>query len=92
MRINSIPPKEIYSRYVCAREMQPVVIQQSFGADKVELSDTAKTFSSTLKAAKEAFASTDVSRNEKIDIITRQINENTYFVPTYKVAEKILGE
>ncbi len=92
MRINSIPPKEIYSRYVCARELQPMVMQQSFGTDKVELSDTAKTFSSALKAAKESFASADVSRNEKIEAIKKQISENTYFVPAYKVAEKMLGE
>lgn len=92
MRINSIPPKEIYSRYVCSREQMTPISAPSMGTDKVELSQTAKTFSSALKAAKETFAQTDVSRSERIAAIKQQIENNTYSVPAIKVAEKILGE
>lgn len=92
MRINSIPPKEIYSRYVCAREQMTPLSTYSMGTDKVELSQTAKSFSSALKAAKEAFGQTDISRNEKIAALKQQIENNTYSVPAIKVAEKMLGE
>lgn len=64
----------------------------SMGTDKVELSQTAKSFSSALKAAKEAFSQTDVSRSQKIASLKQQIENNTYSVPAMKVAEKMLGE
>ena len=62
MRINSIPPKEIYSQYMVARDIQPVAATRTMGADHVEISDAAKSFSATLKVAKEAFSTSDVSR------------------------------
>lgn len=89
MRVNSIPPKEIYSRYLCAREVQPVTTSRAMGTDHVELSSTAKSFSATLKSAREALSVQDPARAARISVIKQKIESNTYFVPAEQVAEKI---
>jgi|GEM_PF-1144355 len=91
MRINSIPPKEIYSQYMLVRDIQPLAASQTMVADKVEISDTAKSFSATLRAAKEAFGVQDASRSEHINLIKQQIENKTYSVSADQVADKILG-
>ena len=89
MRVNSIPPKEIYSRYLCVREVQPATVCRVMGTDHVELSSTAKSFSATLKSAREALSAQDPARAARISAIKQQIENNTYYVPAEKVAEKI---
>ncbi len=89
MRVNSIPPKEIYSQYLCVKDIQPAATSRVMMADHVELSSTAKSFSVTLKAAREALNAQDPARAAKISAIQHKIDNNTYFVPAEKVAEKI---
>ncbi len=89
MRVNSIPPKEIYSQYLCVRDIQPVTTNRVMLADHVELSSTAKSFSATLKAAREALNVQDPARAARISAIKQKVDNNTYFVPAEKVAEKI---
>ncbi len=89
MRVNSIPPKEIYSQYLCVKDFQPVSTSRVMVADQVELSSTAKSFSATLKAAREALNVQDPTRAAKISSIKQKVENNTYFIPAEKVAEKI---
>ena len=89
MRVNSIPPKEIYSQYLCVRDVQPVTKNRVMLADHVELSSTAKSFSATLKAAREVLNVQDPARTARISTIKQKIDNNTYYVPAEKVAEKI---
>lgn len=94
MRINSIPPKEIYSQYMVNRDIQPAAASRAMVSDQVEISDSAKSFSATLRAAKEVFGAQDVqdaSRAGRISAIKQQIDSGTYFIPADKIADKILG-
>lgn len=91
MRINSIPSKDLYLQYVnSARDVQPVTARPSMGTDKVELTDSAKTFSSVLRAAK-ATAMDEASSVAKTDAIRQRIANNDYNISGAAVAEKILG-
>ena len=58
-------------------------------SDQVELSATAKSFSATLKSARETLAAQDPARLARISAIKQKIDNNTYYVPADKVAEKI---
>ena len=89
MRVNSIPPREIYSQYLCARQVQPLTTSRPMVADHVEISNTAKSFSATLKSAREALNVQDPARSARINSIKQKIENTTYFVPAEKVAEKI---
>ncbi len=89
MRVNSIPPKEIYSQYLCVRDIQPVVTTRTMMSDQVELSATAKSFSAALKSARETLQAQDPARLARINAIKQKIDNNTYYVPADKVAEKI---
>ncbi|HWS30741.1 MAG TPA: flagellar biosynthesis anti-sigma factor FlgM [Clostridia bacterium] len=91
MRINSIPPKDLYLQYVnSARDMTPTVTRPGLGSDKVELTDSAKTFSAVLRAAKAGIGDGAVAAS-KIEGIKRRIEENDYHIPGIAVAEKMLG-
>ena len=91
MRINSIPPKELYNKYIHVRE-KPTAEQPVHSTDKAELTTDAKTFSSALKAAKESMSVRTPEDMERINQIAEQVKNNTYSVPGSKVAEKILGK
>lgn len=91
MRINSIPPKDLYLQYVnSARDISPIAPRPSLGVDKVELTDGAKTFSAVLRAAKAGIGDEAVSAS-KVEGVKRRIESNTYNIPGYAVAEKMLG-
>jgi len=91
MRINSIPPQDLLNRYINIRERVTIAPERSAGTDKVEFTSDAKTFSASLKAAREALASRSPEEQARIGEVAEQIRNNTYSVPGYKVAEKILG-
>lgn len=92
MKINSIAPKELYYQFVYAKEKPSIPAAAKSGTDKVELTDQAKTFSATLKAAKEAMSADNSAHASRIESIKQQIQNGTYNVPGIKVAEKILGK
>ncbi len=91
MRINSIPPKELLTQYVHVREKM-AVDKPASGMDKTELTDGAKTFSTALKMVQESLATRTPEETARINQIAAQVRNNTYSVPGYKVAEKILGK
>lgn len=91
MRINSIPPKDLYLQYVSsARDMTPAVTKTSLGSDKVELTESAKTFSAALRAAKAGIGG-EANAASKVEGIKRRIEQNDYHIPGIAVAEKMLG-
>jgi anti-sigma28 factor (negative regulator of flagellin synthesis) len=92
MRINSIPPKELYYQYVAVKDKVTPTVQQNQNVDRVELTSDAKTFSAAFKTAKDSLETRSASDLKRIEDITQQIRNNTYSVPGYKVAEKILGK
>ena len=92
MRINSIPPKELYYQYVYTKDKVSPPTQQNQYIDKVELTDDAKTFSSVLKTAKDTLETRSVADTKRIEDIKQRIQNGTYSVPGYKVAEKMLGQ
>lgn len=92
MRINSIPPKELYYQYVHVKDKGAPVVSQNLTADKVELTSDAKMFSAALKAAKDTIDVRSPEQSNRIEEIRQQINNGTYSVSGYKVAEKILGK
>lgn len=91
MRINSIPSKDMYYQYVYMNEKPTTAISYTSKTDKVELTDQAKTFSATLKAAKEMIGTRSVSDQSRLESIRSQIDAGTYSIPGDKVAQKILG-
>lgn len=91
MKINSIPPKEMYYQYVHVKDKIPAQTQTNTGTDKVELTSDARTFSATLKAAKDSLETRSPTEQKRIDAVKQQIQNNTYSVSGYMVAEKILG-
>ena len=92
MRINSIPPKEIFYQYVHVKDKVTAPAQQNTSTDKVELTNDAKTFSTVFKAAKDSLETRSASDTKRIEEIAQQIKDKTYNVPGYKVAEKMLGK
>lgn len=92
MRINSIPPKELYYQYVHVKEKAAPVASQNLTSDKVELTSNAKTFSAALKAAKDSMDVRTPSETNRIEEIRQQIKSGTYSVPGYKIAEKMLSK
>lgn len=91
MRINSIPPKEIYNRYIHVHKKQETNNPRQ-GADKTELTSDAKTFSATFNAIKEAMDVRTPEETKRINEVAQQIRDNTYSVPGRAVARKILGK
>lgn len=92
VRINSIPPKELYYQYVHVKEKAAPVVSQNLTSDKVELTSDAKTFSVALKAAKDSIDVRTPVETNRIEQIRQQIKNGTYSVPGFKVAEKMLGK
>lgn len=91
MKINSIPPKDLYLQYVnSARDVRPATARPSLGTDRVELTEGAKTFSAVLRAAK-ANAADEAASIAKTDSIRKRIENNDYNIPGEAVAEKMLG-
>jgi hypothetical protein len=68
------------------------VEQPASMSDKTELTDGAKTFSAALKAAQASMDTRTPEEISHINNVAEQIRNNTYSVPGYKVAEKILGK
>ena len=91
MRINTIPPKEIYNKYIHVQNKQTAFVSAP-AVDKTELTADAKTFSSTLKAAKEAMLVRTPAQTERINQVSQQIRDNTYNVSGKDIARKILGK
>ena len=92
MRINSIPPKELYYQYVYVKDKVSAPVQQNQIIDKVELTNDAKTFSAAFKTAKDSLETRSAADTKRIEDIKQQIKDNTYSVAGYKVAEKLLGK
>ncbi len=90
MRVNSVNPSELFRQYVVRPKIE--VEQTASVSDKTELTDSAKTFSAALKAAQESMEARSPEEMSHINNVAEQIRNNTYFVPGYKVAEKILGQ
>jgi anti-sigma28 factor (negative regulator of flagellin synthesis) len=90
MRIESIPPKELLSRYIRVREKAEEPVSSS-ATDEAQLTQEARTFSAAMKAARESLEVSSPEREAHIEDVARQIKEGTYSVPSRKVAEKILG-
>ncbi len=92
MRINSVPPNDLLSKYVHVREKTAVSQPKKAGFDRTELTSEAQTFSASLRAVKEAMQSHAPERQERIRQIAEQIRQGTYEVSGQDVAKKILGE
>lgn len=90
MRVNSVNPSDLFRQYVVRPKM--TVEQAPSGSDKTELTDGAKTFSAALKAAEELMDTRTPEEISHINEVAGQISNNTYSVPGYQVAEKILGK
>jgi len=90
MRVNSVNPTELFRQYVVRPKM--AIDQPASASDKTELTDGAKTFSAALKAAQESMDTRTPEEISHINNVAEQIRNNTYSVPGYKVAEKILGK
>lgn len=91
MRINSIPPKELYNKYIHVHE-KSTPDQAKQATDKAELTSEAKTFSAALKEANKAMDVRTPEELARINQVADQVNNNTYFVSGKQVAEKILGK
>ncbi len=91
VRINPIPPKELLTQYLHVREKM-AVDRPASGVDKTELTDGAKTFSTALKIVKESLGARTPEETAHINQVAAQVRNNTYTVPGFKVAEKILGK
>lgn len=91
MKINGIPPSDMLYQYTKVRDKQSASFQSQIGADKVEITGDAKTFSAAMKKAREQMDASDVNQ-ARVDTIKVQIENGTYYVPGFKVAGKILGE
>ncbi|MHB1313899.1 MAG: flagellar biosynthesis anti-sigma factor FlgM [Christensenellales bacterium] len=92
MRINSIPPKDLYCQYIYMRDKAVPQTKNTTEPDKVELSTEAKSFSAALKAAKESIEKQSAFEANRVEEIKQQIADHTYSVPGHKVAQKMLGE
>ena len=90
MRINSIPPKNLYSQYIHVRPIKSASVASS-GTDRTDLTEGAKMFSSALKEALETMETRSPEQLARIDEVAEQIKNNTYNVPGSEVAKKILG-
>lgn len=91
MRINSVPPKELYTKYIHVKKQVAAPKPQS-KTDKAELTTDAKTFSTALSAAKEVIKSRAPHELERISRVKAEIENNTYNVSGREVAKKILGK
>jgi len=90
MRIDSIPPNELLSRYSRIKGKASSDDDISV-TDEAQLTSEAKTFSTALKAAKASMETRTPEQQAHIDQVAQQVNDGTYSVPSRKVAEKILG-
>ena len=90
MRINSVPPKELYRQYVHVNEKLQAPHHTAASLDRVELTGEAKTFSATLKAVKEAMGAKEATDPARLSEIKQQIADSAYSVPGYMVAAKML--
>lgn len=90
IRINSIPTKDLYRQYVSSRDMRPSAANPPMGKDGVELTESAKSFSAALRAAK-LNASGEAHPVSKTDALRARIENNDYHVPGEAVAAKMLG-
>jgi anti-sigma28 factor (negative regulator of flagellin synthesis) len=90
MRIESIPPNELLSRYSRIRGKTSADDDITM-ADETQLTDEAKTFSTALKAAKASIETRTPEEQAHIDQVAQQVKDGTYSVSSRKVAEKILG-
>ena len=91
MRINSVSPYDLMSRYVNVRERVEPSTSRDMGVDRAELTSSAKTFSASLKAAKAAMDNVIVEREARVEELRNMIKEDKYHVPGSKVAEKIIN-
>lgn len=89
MRIESIPPNELLSRY--SRIKGKTSGDDITVTDETQLTEDAKTFSTALKAAKASLELRSPEQQARIDKVAQQVKDGTYSVPGRKVAEKILG-
>jgi len=90
MRIDSVPPNELLSRYNKIKGQAPVNRDINI-KDEAELTNEAKTVSVALKTVKATMEVRTPEELAHIEKVAQQVREGTYSVPSRKVAEKILG-
>lgn len=90
MRIDSIPPNELLSRYGKIKGSKSVDNDVTV-TDDAQFTSEAKTFSTALKAAKASIETRSPEQQAHIDQVAQQVKDGTYSVSGRKVAEKILG-
>lgn len=91
MKINGVPPSDMLYQYTKVRDKRSASFQSQITADKVEITGDAKTFSAAMKMAREQMDAASVNQ-ARIEALKGQIESGTYYIPGFKVAEKILGE
>ncbi len=91
MKIDSISTNRIYTNLIKIQEKPQISYNHTTGSDRVEFSKEAVTYTTALKAAKQAMETTDADRLRKINTIKQQIESGTYNVSGEDIAEKILG-
>lgn len=90
MKVNSVNPSELFRQYIVRPKMTDQ--QPASAADKTELTDGARTFSTALTAAQELMDTRTAEQVARFNEITEQIRNGTYSVSGSKVASKIIGE
>lgn len=89
MRVNSVSRSDLLRQYVVRPKVN--IEQTPAVSDKTELTDGAKTFSAALKAAEDIMETRSAEEMAHINKVAEQVRNNTYSVPGWKVAQKILG-
>ena len=91
MKINSIPSSNMVESYKSKTVAPAQKTEQSMAADRVELSDEAKSFAAVIKEVKDQMETQTDSESKRVEEVAKQIANGTYNVDSSKVAEKILG-
>lgn len=90
MRIDSVPPNELLSRYNSVKGKAPVNREIAV-KDEAELTGQAKAVSVALKTVKASMELRTPEELAHIQKVAQQVKNKTYSVSSRKVAEKILG-
>lgn len=91
MKINSIPQKDMYYKYVHVRRGGATTGASGTHTDRVELTSDARTFAATLKNARAALDGSSGTPQGRLDELREQIANQSYSISGEDVAAKILG-
>ncbi|MDL2220636.1 flagellar biosynthesis anti-sigma factor FlgM [Eubacteriales bacterium OttesenSCG-928-N14] len=93
MKVSGIYSPELLQKYVHVKGKGSVQAGAQLGSDTVEISDDALTFANALKAAKEVMNGKRTSGEVMhLNEVKEQVQNGTYNVPGYRIAQKMLGE